>query len=291
MSILILGSSGLLGSTLTKYFFNYYSGSLYGVVRSSKALDFFSADIQPYIISGVDILLLSSLEKLLDSINPDVVINCIGITNKFHNDQISSETIAINSLFPHQLYSICKTSNRRLIHFSTDCVFSGLKGNYNESDIPDSSDLYGKSKHLGELDFDDALTLRTSMIGHELFTNRGLLEWFLSQHGSVNGYKNAIFSGLPTIEIARSLRNHVLPNKELSGLYHLSSNPISKYYLLKLIAKIYNKNIEIIEDKNINIDRSLNSGYFSKMTGYESKEWPELIDSMFEFNLVCNHHV
>ena len=171
----------------------------------------------------------------------------------------------------------------RLIHISTDCVFSGSKGHYRESDTPDATDLYGRSKLLGEIDYGDALTLRTSIIGPELYSNSSLLDWFLSQTGSIQGFTKAVFSGLPTVEIARVIAEYVIPRPKLAGLYHVSSEPIDKCALLNLIAKIYKKPIHIVPDDKLVIDRSLNSDRFYEETGYHAPQWDELITRMYRF--------
>jgi dTDP-4-dehydrorhamnose reductase len=170
-----------------------------------------------------------------------------------------------------------------MIHVSTDCVFSGKKGNYREDDFCDALDLYGKSKILGEVDYPHAITLRTSTIGPELQSSYGLLNWFLSQGGSCKGYSQAIFSGLPTVVFARIIRDIVIPHVELSGLYHVAASPINKFDLLGLIAKSYQKDIEIIQDDSFKIDRSLNSEKFRRATGYDSPTWPQLIKLMHEY--------
>ena len=166
---------------------------------------------------------------------------------------------------------------------STDCVFSGLKGGYKESDFPDANDLYGRSKFLGEVDYPNAITLRTSIIGHELNGSRSLVDWFLSQSGSVSGYGKAIFSGLPTVEIAKIIRDFVIPNPHLHGVYHVSADPISKYELLKLLAIKYDKSIHIDLDNSVVIDRSLNSNKFRSLTGFKPAHWGKLIDTMHNF--------
>jgi len=168
----------------------------------------------------------------------------------------------------------------RLIHISTDCVYSGAKGNYMESDPADCEDIYGRSKLLGEVDYPHAITLRTSTIGHELQSMHGLLDWFLCQKKQCNGYTRAIFSGLPTIVLAQIIRDIVIPNTILTGLYHISAEPISKYELLKLIADEYGKTIDIIKDEKFTIDRSLNSNRFQNATGFKSASWPDLIKLM-----------
>lgn len=168
----------------------------------------------------------------------------------------------------------------RLIHFSTDCVFSGKQGQYKEDDFADAYDLYGRTKYLGEVDYENAITLRTSIIGHELESKRSLVDWFLNQSSEVKGFRKAIFSGLPTIEIARIVREYVIPNPKLRGLYHLSVDPISKYDLLRMVGTIYGKDIAIIPDDELIIDRSLNSDRFRSATGFKPKPWLELVEAM-----------
>ena len=171
----------------------------------------------------------------------------------------------------------------RLIHVSTDCVFSGERGGYVEGDPTDARDAYGKSKALGEVDYPHAITLRTSIIGHELQSKISLLDWFLAQNKRCNGYTKAIFSGLPTVVFAQLIRDIVIPHQELSGLYHISAKPISKFDLLKLIAEVYGKSIHIEPEEELVIDRSLNSMRFQLATGYIAPEWPELIQLMHAY--------
>jgi dTDP-4-dehydrorhamnose reductase len=211
---------------------------------------------------------------------PDIVINCVGIIKQLPeaNDPLAS--LAINSTLPHRLAKYSAIVGARLVHFSTDCVFSGKTGQYREDDIPDAYDLYGRSKYLGEVDYENAVTLRTSIIGHELSSAKGLVDWFLNQSGEVRGFRKAVFSGLPTIEVARVVRELVIPKPELRGLYHLSVDPINKYDLLHLVAKTCAKEIIVTPDDKLVIDRSLNSDRFRVATGFTPKPWPELIRAM-----------
>jgi dTDP-4-dehydrorhamnose reductase len=188
--------------------------------------------------------------------------------------------LPVNTLAPHRLAGLSKLVDARFIHISTDCVFSGKKGSYTEDDLPDAIDLYGKSKALGEVDYPNTITLRTSTIGHELNTKHGLLEWFLSQNESCKGFSRAIFSGLPTVVFAKIIRDIVIPNNKLSGLYHVAASSINKFDLLKIIANKYNKAINIVDDEQLIMDRSLDSTKFESATGYKAPEWTELIDLM-----------
>ncbi len=288
MKILILGSNGLLGNTLTKYFFEKSNYETYGFLRDSSKLKFFKKKYINRLIIIQNILNTTDLRRNIKALMPDVIINCIGQTNKLTGENLNNieKYINLNSLLPFRLKEICGEIKSRLIHFSSDCVFSGEKGFYSEKDNPDPKDIYGKSKLLGELDNENIITIRKSVIGHELDSKKGLLEWFLNQEGSVEGYKEAIFSGLTVLELARIIDMYILPNKDIKGLIHLSGDPISKYDLLKIIANQYNKIIKIEPNEDIKIDRSLNSNHFKNLTGYKSEPWPLLVKSMEEFNLL-----
>jgi len=184
---------------------------------------------------------------------------------------------------PHRLAKLCSLAEARLIHISTDCVFDGRKGMYKEEDISDAEDLYGKSKYIGEVhSLSHVVTLRTSIIGHELNSHSSLVDWFLSQRDSVKGYKQAIFSGLPTVELADVIRKFVINNVNLRGLYHVSSSPIDKHSLLCLIASTYSVDNEIAIDDKVKIDRSLDSSKFQREAGYTAPVWEELINKMHD---------
>ena len=234
-------------------------------------------------VSGVDVESLDSLTRMFATVQPDIVINCIGIVKQLADSNDPLIALPINALLPHRLARLAQVAGARLVHMSTDCVFSGAKGNYVEGDLPDAYDLYGRSKLLGEVDYPNAITLRTSIIGHELTGNRSLVDWFLSQTGEVDGYKNAIFSGLPTVEIARIIQDHVIPNSDLHGLYHVSAEPINKFDLLSLVSKEYGKEIAIRPKGDFVIDRSLNSDRFRSATGFKPEPWTMLIHRMHEF--------
>ncbi len=288
MRLLILGSTGLLGNTITKYFFEKSSFQTFAAVRDIAKLKFFKKKYHRNFLVIENILDYEEIERKIKIIKPDILINCLGVTNKellTNSDQIEN-FITINSLFPYRIQRICADLGARLIHFSTDCIFSGNKGFYSEKDIPDPYDLYGRSKLLGELDFENTLTIRKSVIGHELSTKKGLLEWFLDQESFVQGYKNAIFSGITVLELAKLINKYIIPREDLKGILNISANPISKFDLLNIIADVYNKKIEIIPNESIKINRSLNGSQFNKLTGYKTNSWPLLIKSMYEFNLL-----
>ncbi len=168
-----------------------------------------------------------------------------------------------------------------MIHISTDCIFSGSKGNYTEADLSDATDLYGRTKYLGEVEYPHCVTLRTSIIGHELKTDLSLIDWFLNQTGIVKGFTKAMYTGFPTIEMERIITNSVIPNETLSGTYQVSSAPISKYDLLSLVKSVYKKQIDIERFDDFAIDRSLDSSKFQLATGYKPPSWDEMIEDMY----------
>lgn len=281
MKILILGASGMIGSALYKRLSAVLNLEVYGSVRDLSIQKYFSESVRERLVICGDLSVKQSIDSILNKVNPEVVINCAGLTKHKKEADNPSIAVPINASMPHQFASTCNDMGIRFIHISSDCVFSGAKGGYVEDDLPDASDLYGRSKALGEVMHGNAITLRTSTIGHELHTNYGLLEWFLSQNKECQGFSKAIFSGLPSIVFAEVIKDFVLPNPDLKGLYHVSADPINKYELLELIAKIYNKKIEIKQDRLFTIDRSLNYQKLKAATGYSPASWPNLIESMY----------
>jgi dTDP-4-dehydrorhamnose reductase len=281
--VLVLGASGMLGNTALRLFSQSEGFSVAGTVRSGRAARLLPDELRPLLIEGVDVEQFDSLARSIELARPDVVINCIGVVKQLAEADDPLTALPLNSLLPHRLARLCSLAGARLIHISTDCVFSGAKGGYAENDFPDANDLYGRSKYLGEVDYPNAITLRTSIIGHELDGARSLLCWFLAQSGSVHGYTRAVFSGLPTVELARVVRDFVLPNPELRGLYHVSAPAINKYDLLRLVAAAYGKTIEITPFDQLVIDRSLDSTRFRAATGYAPAAWPELVQRMQAF--------
>lgn len=281
--ILIIGASGLIGNSLFKYFSTKKDIFVFGTIRSPKDFKVQSNFDNSKLFTGVDLENKNDLEKIFDKVLPDVVINCAGITSGSKEIENYYRVITLNSLLPHYLSNLSVRYKARLIQISTDCVFSGSKGNYAEGDYPDALDLYGRSKSLGEVTYLNAITLRTAAVGHEVNSSRGLVDWFLSQKGSVKGYKNCTFSGLTTIEIGRVIYEYILFNSNLVGLYHLSADAISKYDFLLLIKDIYNKDINIMPDYKIIINRSLDSSSFKKATGFLPKSWVSMIKEMKSF--------
>lgn len=279
--VLIFGVSGMLGSSMLQCFSKDKNFITFGTVRSKASYHLFSKDLHPLLIPNINVEKYKDLKDIFLDIKPDFVINCVGLVKQLDESKNPLLVIPINSMLPHVLDSLCIENNANLIHFSTDCVFSGKKGMYKEEDFSDANDLYGRTKFLGETSSKNAITLRTSIIGHELNSSRSLVDWALSQSDKIMGYEKAIFSGLPTYELSKVVKDYVLPNKDLKGLYHVAAKPINKLELLKLVYKFYNKDIKIVPDLSVVINRSLDSSKFYKASGYKPPEWNELIKGMY----------
>jgi len=280
MKVLILGSNGMLGHKLYQVLTPLFEVT--GTIRGPYS------DISPYgffqrsqIVPDVDCRDISRVERVIEETSPDVVINSVGIVKKLEKEQGVLLSIWLNSLFPHQLYRICQAKGIRLILISTDCVFSGRQGNYRDDDSADAADIYGKTKYLGEVNEAGALTIRTSFIGRELAGSNGLLEWFLSNRGSkVQGYTNAIFSGFSSLHLSRIIADIIRIHRNLSGLYHVSSEPISKFKLLTLINMAMKLNIEIEECPGFHCNRSLDSSRYQRETSFTAPSWEQMIDEL-----------
>jgi dTDP-4-dehydrorhamnose reductase len=237
---------------------------------------------QVRIIGGVDAADLGSVELAVAGVQPDVVVNCIGIVKQSPQAQDPIASISVNALFPHQLARICRESGARLIHLSTDCVFSGRKGRYVEGDVSDAEDLYGRSKSLGEVSEPGGTTLRTSMIGRELQGANGLVEWFLSQKGkTVRGFRRSIFSGFTTTALSKIILDVVIPHPELTGVWHVAAEPISKYELLSTINDVYDLGVAVEADDSVVCDRSLDATRFAAGTGFVAPPWRAMIEEMY----------
>jgi dTDP-4-dehydrorhamnose reductase len=284
VKVLVLGAGGMLGNAVFRYFAESQGLEVVGTLRSGRALSFFSESHRRKLLTHVDVENFDSLSFAFAAAKPDVVVKCIGLVKQLACADDPLQAIPINALLPHRLARLADVEGARLIHVSTDCVFSGSRGGYKITDFPDANDLYGRSKYLGEVvDCSHVITLRTSIIGHELDGNHGLVNWFLSQEGVVRGFTIAIFSGVPTVESARVIRDFVLPNQQLHGLYQVASLPINKNNLLHLLKSAYGKAIDIVPDSQVVIDRSLDGVKFHEATGYLSPEWTELVAKMHEF--------
>jgi dTDP-4-dehydrorhamnose reductase len=291
MRILILGGHGMLGHRL---WINLRKEHDVWVTVRQTASPFPDWPEFPaqYVRTDVDASNFDQVTRALASIQPDLVINCIGLIKQMgHLARDPIMSISLNALLPHRISLICRAAKIRMIHISTDCVFSGKKGNYVETDESDAEDLYGRSKFLGEVAYPPhSITLRTSIIGRELKTHLGLVEWFLSQKDgdTVNGYKRAIFTGFTTDELSRVINNYVIPHPELTGLYHVSTDPVSKFDLLHLVSTAFSRKINIVPDEKVLIDRSLDSSRFRQATGYTPPAWPDLIQELARNSALYN---
>jgi dTDP-4-dehydrorhamnose reductase len=233
---------------------------------------------QVHLAQGLDD---TTLVDLMKQCQPDWVINCVGVIKQVTGGQDPRTCIDINAHLPHRLSDLCRQWGARLLHFSTDCVFSGARGHYQETDFADADDVYGRTKFLGELDAPHTVTLRTSIIGHELGGKAiGLLGWLLAQKEQVSGFRRAIFSGLPTTVLAQAIADHILQNPRLSGLFHVSAPPIDKYSLLQIINDSYGLELDIVPQDIPVIDRSLNGSKFEQATGFRAEPWPALVQQM-----------
>lgn len=279
---LILGASGMLGHKIFDLYSQNEKFEIYGTVRKKSSLPTFLSDSER-IIDGIDAFDFKTIEEVVSNLKPDVVINCIGIIKQLPIAKDPIVSITINSLLPHKVAKECEKIDARFIHISTDCVFTGIDGNYTEDSPSDADDLYGKSKFLGEVHYDNSVTFRTSIIGHELSSSYGLIDWFLTQNEkSVKGFQKAMFTGFPTVEIARIIEEYIIPNKNISGLNQISADPISKFDLLNLVKEQYGKDVDIIPENEMAINRILNSSRFRKLTGYNPPPWKDLVKNMYE---------
>jgi dTDP-4-dehydrorhamnose reductase len=280
MRVIVLGAAGMLGHKLLQRLRTDHE--IAGTIRETapdaglrRALS--GMKLYP----GVQANDLSAFERAIDDWGAQVVLNCIGIIKQTKAASDPLMSIAINSLLPHQLAQITGARGARLIHFSTDCVFSGQRGNYVEDDVPDPVDLYGRSKLLGEVVAPNALTLRTSIVGRELRGHLGLIDWFLSQRGRrINGYVRALYSGLTTIATAELIARLIRDHPELQGLWQVSADPISKFDLLQIVKRVYGLDIDIAPDESFACDRRLDSTRFRKYTGWSPPSWEDMIVSM-----------
>jgi dTDP-4-dehydrorhamnose reductase len=281
MRVMVLGVTGMLGSTMFRRFAKRDNIETIGTCR--QVPDGLAETARSRIIEMVEADRFNSVERAICENQPNVVVNCIGVIKQLESANDPLVAIEMNALFPHKIAALCAREGIRLVHISTDCVFSGTKGvPYKETDAPDADDLYGRTKLLGEVTQGTAITIRTSIIGHELKQRLGLVEWFLSQTGTVQGYTNALFSGLPTCELSDIILLNILPNTRLKGLYQVSSATISKFELLSLIGKQYATSTTIKPDDSIIVNKSLDSHRFHLAAGYTPPSWPELVRRMHQ---------
>ncbi len=282
MRVLILGGAGLLGHKLYQLLQGRFS--VFAAVRKPASYYHCFGIFDPERLLGeADVRNTEGLLEVFAWSRPDIVVNAVGIIKQRREAEDPLQSLEINSLLPHRLALICRSRGSRLIHISTDCVFSGRDGNYTEEAISDALDFYGKTKYLGEVQGERTLTLRTSFIGREIETSHGLFEWFLALRGqSCRGFSKAIFSGLTTIALAGLVGDIIDKHRDLSGLFHVSSDPISKYDLLSLINEIYRLEVRIERDDGYVCDRSLDSSRFRAATGWRPASWQAMVLQMRE---------
>ena len=283
--VLVLGGEGMLGHKVFQVLDSRFE--TFATFRSlnSTALKYpvYKAVDTRKLIGGVDGLEFDTITRAFAQVKPDVVINCIGIIKQLKEAKDALLSIKVNALFPHRLADLCAATGVRMFHMSTDCVFSGRKGNYTEQDTPDPVDLYGRSKLLGEVARDGCLTIRTSIFGRDFAKQSAFLEWFLSNRGGrVRGYVNAIYTGFPTVVLARIMGDLIEDYPDLSGLYQVSSVPISKYELLLKIRDAMNLDIEIEPFEDFSCDRSLDPSCFVADTRYHIPSWDEMITALVQ---------
>lgn len=273
--LLILGGGGMLGHKLWQLALPRFETK--ATVRSAARFRGYGFPAES-ILAPVDVNDFNQVVRAVAAAKPDVIVNCIGVVKQLAAAKDPLTSIALNSLLPHQLAELAAAAGARLIHISTDCVFSGRKGMYTEADQPDAEDLYGRSKLLGEVDRDGALTLRTSIIGRELTSANGLVEWFLSRRGqAAKGFAKAVFSGFPTQALAKIIFDVIEHHPALSGVYQVSAAPIDKYELLLMLDRAFDAHVDVQRDEAVVIDRSLDSTRFRTATGFVPPSWDAMI--------------
>ena len=282
-TILILGGTGMLGHKLFQQLRPQFPETI--CTMQQRACDppynriplFQSSEV----IEGIDAFDFDGLSRLLLRLRPRFLINCIGVIKQRHAASSYIPTITLNSLLPHRLAELSAEWGGRLIHFSTDCVFSGRQGMYKEDDLSDAEDLYGKTKFLGEPTEANPLTLRTSIIGRELANHRSLLDWFLSSKGGkVKGYRKSIYSGVTTNHLAEVVSDIILRHPQLQGVYQVASVPIGKYDLLCLLREAYALDVAIDPVDGEDVNRSMDGSRFCGATGYVCPSWPTLVQQL-----------
>ena len=277
MRILILGADGMIGHKIAQSLEDFEL-----ILASRKSISLKSIGI----IKGKMVqhnLITDSLDLLLDSTTPDIIINCAGITTRRGVEDNIVNTRLLNSELPHKLDSWANLNSKKLIHFSTDCIFSGNRGNYLDNDFADADDIYGKSKALGEVDSPNTLTLRCSMIGRELYNFTELFEWLKkNKNKKIEGYSNTFYSGITTVRMGIILNQILKKNLNLSGIYNISSTPISKFDLLTKLSNAFNLNVEVKQNTNNKSNKVLISEKFTEITGIYPPNWDDLISEFKE---------
>jgi dTDP-4-dehydrorhamnose reductase len=280
MKILVLGGDGMLGHRLL---LDLKKNHDVRVTLRQKNSDYERYQLFDSSNSyfGIDVRHEKELTNVISDFRPDAIINAIGVVKQREAAKQVIPNLEINALLPHRLALLCSEFNIRLIHISTDCVFSGRAGNYTEKDVSDAEDFYGKAKYLGEVASSHAITLRTSFIGLELSRKSSLIEWFLMQEGKIKGFRRAIYTGLTSFELSRVIEFVLLKYPKLTGVWHVSSEAITKFdLLLKLNILLNLQNIMLEPEDDFVCDRSLNSEAFYKITGYKAPNWDMMLKEL-----------
>ena len=282
MKVLIIGGTGMLGHKAAQILKRKKKLDVYATVRSNfQKIERLAIFDKTNTFENVDVENHQTLKDIINGLKPEFILNAVGIIKQLESSKDVIKTLTINAIFPHRLAELAAETGAKVITVSTDCVFRGDKGNYKETDVSDATDLYGKSKNLGELIGENCLTVRTSIIGREIGSAHSLVEWFLSNRGGkVKGFTNAIYSGFPTVVLAELIADLIIEQPDLNGLYHVSSRPINKYELIKLINEKFDARVEIEPFDDFYIDRSLNSEKFQNETGFAPPEWETMIERM-----------
>jgi dTDP-4-dehydrorhamnose reductase len=283
MKVLILGGEGMLGHKMFDVLEHRFD--VFATFFSPQGLwnhfPMYRSAGADRLIGGVNALDFDGVVRAVERIRPAAIVNCIGIIKQLKEASDPLISLQLNSVFPHRLADLCALADSRLFHISTDCVFSGRKGNYRETDVSDAEDLYGRTKFLGEIERPGCLTIRTSIFGRDFLKSSALLEWFLSQRsGNVKGYRNSIYSGFPTQVLACIIGDLIASFPNLSGLYHIGSQAISKLELLLRLKEKMKLNIEIEPFEDAPCDRSLNTDRFIGATGYQIPSWDQMLTEL-----------
>jgi dTDP-4-dehydrorhamnose reductase len=278
--VIVLGANGMLGRTLL---LRAIQTGAFVVAATSRPGGFDErllslVNTKKLSTYSLDAIRPDESESIFTSFKPDYIINCIGVIKQREEASAPLHCISVNSLFPHWLVGIASEVNAKLIHISTDCVFSGEKGGYLEDDVSDAKDLYGRTKALGEITDKNCITLRTSIIGHEVGKRYGLLDWFLSAQGEVKGFKEAFFTGVTTLELSDQIINLMLSSEFVSGLFHVAGQKISKYELLEKIKTTFRKEVKLVPTESEKIDRSLCGDLWTQVSGYEAPSWDKALE-------------
>ncbi len=279
MRVLILGGDGMMGHQLYRFL---RTGHEVRVTLRRNEGDYarFNLFEPAEACYGIEVTTPEPLKRIMGAFRPQAVVNCVGIVKQRATAKEAIPSITINALLPHQLALLCEEHSARLLHLSTDCVFSGRQGNYRENDFPDADDLYGRTKLLGEVTEPHCLTLRTSIIGWELSRKKSLLEWLVAQSGKIKGFTKAIYSGFSTMEMARLIERLLVDFPAASGMYHVSSEPISKYDLLVRMNERLGLGLTIEPEEEFFCDRSLDSARFREEFAYRPPAWETMIKEL-----------